>query len=471
MFVKQIYTDCLAEAAYYIESNSQAVVIDPIRDIDSIVSLAAERKATITHIFETHFHADFISGHIELADALGATIVFGPTAETNYKIHNAVDGEQFKIGDLTLTALHTPGHTLESTCYLLKDETGKDVAVFTGDTVFVGDVGRPDLAVKSDLSAEQLAEMLYNSIETKIKPLADDVVIYPGHGAGSACGKNMGTERSTTVADQKKLNYAFLARNKNEFVRLVLDGQSEPPQYFSSDVLLNKTGYALLNFLLEKSYVPVSANEVKKAQENGVMLLDVRSTGEFSEGHINGAISLATNGQFATWFGTLFPLSEPVILICNTAEDAKNAIIRLARVGFENVQGFYAADADQLLADGFNVETLQSIEASQLTEEMTILDVRNAPEFDVKRVQDAITIPLAEIETRSDELDMSKTYYVHCKSGYRSVIASSILQRQGFKNLVNVLGGFTAIENENRHSFEEGACPMELKKRQTMKVD
>lgn len=462
MFIQQLYTDCLAEAAYYIESNGEAAVIDPIRDIDSVLALAKERGATIKYIFETHFHADFVSGHLDLASETGATVVFGPSAKTEYAIHEATDGEEFAIGDVRISALHTPGHTLESTCYLLSDKDGIPHAVFTGDTVFVGDVGRPDLAVKSDLTSAQLAEMLYDSIETKIKPLADNVLIYPGHGAGSACGKNMSDEKFSTVGAQKKANYALKAKDKADFVHMVLDGQSQPPKYFPTDVLLNKTGYTALSMVIKNSMKKLSIAAAEAAQKDGALLLDIRSTSEFCEGHVPKSVSIAPDGQFASWFGSLFSFDQPAILIGGDKAAAKEAVIRLARVGFENVQGFVENGAAAYADAGGALARISCVNADS-AKDYNILDIRNVGEHDSRRVDGSLNIPLAELEARLDELAADKTYALHCATGYRSVIASSILMRAGKTNFVNVLGGFEAMESQSELCFADGICPSKLR--------
>ena len=340
MYIQQLYTGCLSEAAYYIESNGEAAIVDPLRDIDAYLQLAAERKASIKYIFETHFHADFVSGHIDLAKATGATIIYGPGTETKFKVHVANDGEVFKIGELSVVALHTPGHTLESTCYLLKDGSGKDHCVFTGDTLFVGDVGRPDLAQKGAvLTMEDLAGMMYESLQTKIIPLADDVIVYPAHGPGSSCGKNLGPNTFSTIGEEKKTNYALQAQNKEEFIKSVTDGLAAPPNYFPINARINKEGYDSLETVLEKGLKKLSVAEVKKAMAEDVILLDTRHANIFSQGFVPGSIFIGLEGRFAEWAGSLLSFTQPIILLTEEGKE-KETLIRLARVGFSNVIGY-----------------------------------------------------------------------------------------------------------------------------------
>lgn len=337
MFIKQLYTGCLSEAAYYIEDHGQAAIVDPLRDIDAYLQLATERKATIKYIFETHFHADFVSGHIDLAKATGATIVYGPNTETNFDVHAAKDGEKFQLGKITVEVLHTPGHTLESSCYLLKDENKKDHCVFTGDTLFVGDVGRPDLAQKGEeLTIEDLAGMLYESLQKKIIPLADDVIVYPAHGPGSACGKNLGPYTCSTIGEEKKTNYALKAKNKKDFIKVVTEGLAAPPQYFPVNAKINKEGYESLDDVLEKSLKPLSIEQVKKAMADEILILDTRNEEVFTNGFIPGSVSIGLEGRFAEWAGSLLSFNQPMIIVSEVDKE-KEAIIRLARVGFSNV--------------------------------------------------------------------------------------------------------------------------------------
>ncbi len=340
MFIKQLYTGCISEAAYYIESKGEAAIIDPLRDIDVYLDLANERKAKIKYIFETHFHADFVSGHVDLGKVTDAPIVYGPETVTKFPAHIAKDGEIFKIGDLTIEVLHTPGHTLESTCYLLKDETGKDHCIFTGDTLFVGDVGRPDLAQKDDeITTEDLAGMLYDSLQTKIIPLADDVIVYPAHGPGSSCGKNLGPDTDSTIGVEKQFNYALKAANREEFIKVVTDGIPPPPQYFPINAKINKEGYDSIDDVLEQGMKNLSVDEFKKLMTDETVILDTRNSEEFTQGFIPGSVSIGLNGRFAEWAGSLLPFDSPLLLISEPGKE-KESIIRLARVGLDKVQGY-----------------------------------------------------------------------------------------------------------------------------------
>ncbi|MGZ3952255.1 MAG: MBL fold metallo-hydrolase, partial [Flavisolibacter sp.] len=340
MFIQQLYTGCLSEAAYYIEDNGEAAIVDPLRDIEVYLDLAAERKATIKYIFETHFHADFVSGHIDLAKATNATIVYGPNTVTNFDVYVAKDGEQFRLGNIAIEVLHTPGHTLESSCYLLKDESGKDFCVFTGDTLFVGDVGRPDLAQKGeDLTMEDLAGLMYESLRGKIFPLADDVIVYPAHGPGSSCGKNLGPYTYSTIGEEKHTNYALKAGNKKDFIRVVTEGLAAPPQYFPINAKINREGYDSLDKVLEHGLKPLSIEEVKKAIENEELILDTRSEESFTNGFIPTSIFIGLEGRFAEWAGSLLPFDQPMIIVTEVGKE-REAIVRLARVGFSNVKGY-----------------------------------------------------------------------------------------------------------------------------------
>ncbi len=463
MFVKQLYTSCLSEAAYYIESNGEAAIIDPLRDIDSYLQLAAERNATIKYIFETHFHADFVSGHIDLANATGATIIYGPATETNFPVHVAKDGEKFKIGGLTIITLHTPGHTLESACYLLKDEQGKDHCVFTGDTLFVGDVGRPDLAQKGeDLTMEDLAGMMYDSLQSKIVPLADDVIVYPAHGPGSACGKNLGPNTFSTIGEEKKNNYALQAQDKNQFIKSVTSGISAPPNYFPINAQINKEGYDSLDSVLKKGLQPLSIEEVKRANANDSLILDTRNAAVFTQGFIPGSIFVGLEGRFAEWAGSLLPFTQPIVLVTEEGKE-KETLIRLARVGFSKVAGYVKGGFEAWQAAGEATDMLIDIEADELAmdihfdPQLIVLDVRKHTEFGDGHVKDAINIPLDEMTDPAimANLEDDHNIYVHCASGYRSVIAASLLKRQGIHNLRNVVGGWAKIKEQEKIPTEK----------------
>jgi hydroxyacylglutathione hydrolase len=463
MFIKQLYTGCISEAAYYIESNGEAAIVDPLRDIDAYLQLASERKSRIKYIFETHFHADFVSGHIDLSHATGATIIFGPKTETKFDVHVAKDGETFNIGDISIEVLHTPGHTLESTCYLLKDENNKDHCVFTGDTVFVGDVGRPDLAQKgANLTMQDLAGMMYESLQNKIMPLADHVIVYPAHGPGSACGKNLGPNTYSTIGEEKQNNYAFKAQTKQEFVSSVTEGLAAPPQYFPINAQINKEGYESLNHLLEQGLKPVSIREVKEAIQNEVIIIDTRPADVFTQGFIPGSIFIGLEGRFAEWAGSLLPFTEEMILVTETGKE-KEAIVRLARVGFNKVKGFVEGGFEAWKAAGEEIDMIIDVEADELAmdlpfdEKIVVLDVRKPAEFADGHVKDAMSLPLDEMinPLHLAEFEEDQNIYVHCAGGYRSVIASSILKRQGIHNIRNIIGGWGKIKEQSRIQVEK----------------
>lgn len=464
MFIKQLYTGCLSEAAYYIESNGEAAVIDPLRDIDVYLQVASERKAAIKYIFETHFHADFVSGHIDLSKATGASIVYGPDTHTAFPVHVAKDGEQFTIGNLTVTVLHTPGHTLESACYLLKNEQGKDYCLFTGDTLFVGDVGRPDLAQKgADLTMSDLAGILYDSIQKKILPLADDLIIYPAHGPGSACGKSLGAETSSTLGEEKKTNYALKASSREEFIKAVTEGLVAPPEYFSINAQINKEGYEDLNEVLEKGLKPLSIEEVKKKLEEGnVILLDTRQPEEFTQGFIPGFINIGLDGRFAEWAGSMLSFDKPIVFVTDEDKE-KETIIRLARVGLSNVIGHVAGGFHAWLKSGEEIDMIINIEADELAmdipfdDNLLILDVRKPAEFAEGHVKDALNIPLNELNNplNMSAIEDEHNVYVHCAGGYRSVIAASLLKRQGIHNIRNVVGGWESIKEQGKIKTEK----------------
>ncbi|MEZ4856711.1 MAG: MBL fold metallo-hydrolase [Gelidibacter sp.] len=468
MKIEQIYTGCLAQGAYYIESEGEVAIIDPLREIQPYIEKAKAENAKIKYIFETHFHADFVSGHVDLANKTGATIVYGPGAETSYKIHSAKDNELFKLGNVSIKALHTPGHTLESTTYLLIDEHGKNHAIFSGDTLFLGDVGRPDLAIKSDLTKEDLAGMLYDSLRTKIMTLADDVIVYPAHGAGSACGKNLSKETVGSIGDQKKTNYALRAdMSKDEFVKEVLDGMPPPPQYFAKNAMLNKTGYDAFETVLKTGNVPLSVADFESiANHKEALVLDVRPHDEFVKGFIPNSIFIGLNGQFAPWVGALITdLKQPIILVVPEGK-SEEAVTRLSRVGYDNTLGYLQGGMDAWKGAGKEVDTLESISADEfanrvISGEINILDVRKDGEYSASHLENAQHFALDFINNNMNQLDKNKTYHIHCAGGYRSVIAASILKARGFNHLVDVAGGFGAIKKTNL-PLTDFVCPSTL---------
>ena len=456
MFIKQLYTGCLSEAAYYIESNGEAAIVDPLRDIDAYLTLATERNAAIKYIFETHFHADFVSGHIDLSKATGATIVYGPNTQTSFKVTVAADSDCFQLGALTIKALHTPGHTLESTCYLLQDESGADYCIFTGDTLFVGDVGRPDLAQKGDeLTMQDLAGMLYESLQTKILPLADNVVVYPAHGAGSACGKNLGPETHSTIGVEKKTNYALKAADKNAFIKAVTEGLQAPPSYFPINAEINKQGYDSIHTVMENGLKPLSVNDVKGALEQGTVLVDTRPAAQFAEGFVPGSIFIGLEGRFAEWAGSLLPFEQPIVLITEKGAE-EETIVRLARVGFSKMAGYLEGGFEAWKKSGEEMDLVIEVEADELAmdlpfdENLLVLDVRRPAEYADGHVKDARNIPLNELTDPATMADIEEeqNVYVHCAGGYRSMIAVSLLKRQGIHNLRNVAGGWARIQEQ-----------------------
>ncbi|MBX3102095.1 MAG: MBL fold metallo-hydrolase [Bacteroidetes bacterium] len=461
MYIEQLYTGCLAEAAYYIESNGEAAIIDPLRETAPYLELAAKRGARIRYIFETHFHADFVSGHIDLANKTGAQIVFGPTAAPGYEALIATDGQEFTIGALTLKVLHTPGHTLESSCYLLRDEAGKDHCVFTGDTLFIGDAGRPDLAAKSSLTQEDLAGLLYDSLHAKILPLADEVIIYPGHGAGSQCGKNLSKETFDTLGNQKKTNYALQAASKAAFVQELTTGLMAPPAYFPENVRLNKLGYESIDEVMSRNAQALNPQAFQLEVEGGAWILDTRHPDLFEKGYVPGSINVGLNGQYAVWVGTVIPFGKRLVLVPEPGKE-EESILRLARVGYDNVAG-YLSSLEAWKAAGLPVETVTSIGAEGIRAEMdkgaVVVDVRNPGEFQQSHIAQAMNIPLADLTKRLPELKPDTRYVIHCAGGYRSMIAASILKDKGYANFVNVAGGFGKIREQQDLEFADGLCP------------
>ena len=458
MFIKQLYTGCISEAAYYIESNGEAAIIDPLRDIDVYLDLANERRAKVKYIFETHFHADFVSGHIDLSKATDAPIVYGPETVTKFPAHIAKDGEKFKIGELTIEALHTPGHTLESTCYLLKDEKGKDHCVFTGDTLFVGDVGRPDLAQKGeDITTNDLAGMLYDSLQSKIVPLADDVIVYPAHGPGSSCGKNLGPDTDSTIGEEKQFNYALKAASREEFIKVVTDGIPPPPLYFPINAKINKEGYDSLDEVLEQGMKALSVEEFKKLITDDTVILDTRNSAEFTLGFVPGSVSIGLNGRFAEWAGSLLPFDAPLLLVSDPGKE-KESIIRLARVGLDKVQGYLEGGYQAWKNSGEQTDLIIDVEPDELMmdipfdKNLVVVDVRKPVEFAEGHLPDSINIPLNEMTDPASMANIEERHnlYVHCASGYRSIIAASLLKRQGIHNLRNIAGGWGKIKEQEK---------------------
>ncbi|NRA47737.1 MAG: MBL fold metallo-hydrolase [Phaeodactylibacter sp.] len=451
MKVEQIYTGCLAEAAYYIESNGEAVIIDPLRETEPYIERAEADGARIKYVLETHFHADFVSGHLDLANKTGATIVYGPTAQPNFEAHIATDGEVLKLGAVSIKVLHTPGHTMESSTYLLFDEEGKEFAVFTGDTLFLGDVGRPDLAVKTDLTREDLAGHLFDSLHNKIMPLSDDVIVYPGHGAGSACGKKMSAETWGYLGDQKKTNYALQPMTREAFVKEVTDGLVAPPQYFPKNAVMNKMGYDSIDDILGKGLNPLTIRAFKAAwAEEEALVIDTRHQDEFVKGFIPGAIFIGIDDNFAMWVGALITdLQVPILFVADEGRE-KEIVTRLARVGYDNPIGYLEGGYDAWKDAGEEVDTLEDITAGALArlmdkEQLSVLDVRKASEYDAQHIVAAQNFPLDFINANMSEVSRDKRYFIHCAGGYRSVIAASILKSRGYHNLVNIKGGFKAL--------------------------
>jgi len=459
MYIEQLYTNCLSEAAYYIESNGEAAIIDPLRDIEEYLSMAEKRNAKIKYIFETHFHADFVSGHLDLGTATGAPIIYGPQTQTSFPVYVAKDGEEFKLGDITIKVLHTPGHTLESSCYLLKDETGKDYAVFTGDTLFVGDVGRPDLSQKGEtLTTEDLAGIMYDSLQTKILTLSDDVIVYPAHGAGSSCGKSLGEQTFSTIGEQKQTNYALQALSKEEFIKAVTEGLSEPPQYFPLNAKINKEGYESLDAILRKALKPLTVQQTKALlNDNNIVLLDTRKAEEFTEGFIPGSLFIGLEGPYAEWAGSLLPFDKTLLIVSDKGKE-KESVVRLARVGFSRFAGYLEGGFKAWKSAGESVDMIINIEADELAmdipfdDKLLVIDVRREAEFADGHIKDAVNIPLTNLAdpVSMANLEDDQNIYVHCQGGYRSIIASSLIKKQGIHNLYNVLGGWDKIKEQKK---------------------
>lgn len=471
MKIEQIYTGCLAQGAYYIESDGEAVVIDPLREVEPYITKAERSKAKIKYVFETHFHADFVSGHLDLSKKTGATIVYGPNATTNFVAHIAKDGEEFKVGKLTFKVLHTPGHTMESTCYLLKDETGKDVALFSGDTLFIGDVGRPDLAQKAaHMTQEELAATLFDSLRNKVIPLNDDIIVYPAHGAGSACGKNMSKETSDTLGHQKMANYALRATmTKEEFVKEVTTGLLPPPAYFPLNVMLNKQGYESIDEVMKRGNIALSPDAFETAaNETGALILDTRDAQTFAKGFIPNSINIGIDGSFAPWVGAMIPDIKQQILIVDEPGREEEVITRLARVGYDYTIGYLQGGIEAWKKAGKEMDEIKSINADELAEimkkdkEVNVLDVRKPGEYQSEHIDKAENAPLDFINDSMLKADKNKTYYVHCAGGYRSMIFASVLRARGYDKLIDVKGGFNAIKENGKIELTEYVCPSTL---------
>ncbi len=469
MKIEQIYTGCLAQGAYYIESNGEVAIIDPLREVTPYIKRAERDGATIKYIFETHFHADFVSGHITLSKHTKAPIVYGPTAKPAFDAIVAEDGQVFPLGNISITALHTPGHTLESTTFLLKDENGKDHAIFTGDTLFLGDVGRPDLAQKAaKMTQEELAGLLYNSLRTKIMPLADDVIVYPAHGAGSACGKNLSKNTVGTLGEQKKTNYALRTNmTKNEFIKEVTDGLLPPPQYFPLNVKMNKEGYDDINDVIQRGTKPLAPKAFEAAANTtGAVILDVRSEKDFIKGHIPRSIFIGIDGGFAPWVGALIAdVKQPILLVTPDGRE-EETIIRLSRVGFDNTIGYLNGGFEAWKKSGLEYDTISSITADGLktkieSENVPVFDVRKEGEYQSEHVKGSIHTPLDYLNDHLDAFPENETFYIHCAGGYRSAIAASILKSRGIHNLVDVTDGFAAIK-EAGIPVTDYVCPTSL---------
>ena len=467
MKIEQIYTGCLAQGTYYIESDGEAVVIDPLREVESYIQKAKEDGAKIKYVFETHFHADFVSGHIDLAKKSGALIVYGPTAKPSFEAHIAKDGEEFTLGKVRFRLLHTPGHTMESSCYLLIDENGKEVALFSGDTLFIGDVGRPDLAQKAaHLTKEELAGILFDSLRNKIMPLPGDVIVYPAHGAGSACGKSMSKETSDTLEKQKKTNYALrVDMSKAEFIHEVTEGLTTPPAYFPLNVMLNKQGYESIDQVLKRGNHALTPEAFEAiANETGALILDTRDARSFARGFIPNSINIGIEGNFAPWVGELIPDIKQQILVVADEGKEEEVITRLARVGYDYTVGYLKGGFQSWYRSGREIDKISSVSADQFADlvskqDLSIFDVRKKAEYDAEHIEGAKNLPLDEINQRANEIDKNKTQFIHCASGYRSMIFASILKARGFDNLVDIQGGLKAIKDSGKVPVTDYTCP------------
>lgn len=472
MIIEQIYTGCLAQGAYYIESNGEAAIIDPLREVSPYLKRAEKSGAKIKYVLETHFHADFVSGHLDLAKESGAKIVYGPNAKPDFDFYAAKDGEVLPLGGAKFKVLHTPGHTMESTCFLLSNEEGKETALFSGDTLFIGDVGRPDLAQKlvSELTSEMLAGYLFDSLRNKIMPLSDDITIYPAHGAGSACGKNMSKETTDLLGNQKKNNYALRAdMSKDEFIKEVTDGLLPPPAYFPKNVMMNIHGYDSLDKVMERGMHSLNPDAFEQlANETGAVILDTRDPQVFVKGFIPNSINIGIDGNFAPWVGTLIPDIKQAILLVTDEGRNEEVLTRLSRVGFDGAVGYLEGGFTAWKNAGKETDEIKSVSAEKLAEiskaaEVSILDVRKANEFLSEHVEEAINLPLDYINENFNSIDKNKTYFVHCAGGYRSVIFNSIMRSRGYDKLIDVAGGFKAIKENGNIPTTTFVCPSTLK--------
>jgi glyoxylase-like metal-dependent hydrolase (beta-lactamase superfamily II) len=472
MQVEQIYTGCLAQGAYYIESNGEVAIIDPLREVEPYIKMAQERNAKIKYVFETHFHADFVSGHIDLANKTGATIVYGPTTmKTGFDFVSAKDGQEFKLGKSTIKLIHTPGHTMESSCYLLTDENGKATSLFSGDTLFIGDVGRPDLAQKviAELTQEKLAGYLFDSLRKKIMLLNDDIIVYPGHGAGSACGKMMSDETTDTLGHQKKTNYALRAdMTKEEFIDAILTGLTPPPGYFPQNVMLNIQGYESVDTVVKKGTTPLDVKAFEKALEKtSAIVIDTRDAQVLAKGFIPKSYNIGIDGSFANWAGTtIINLKQPILIVVDKGREKETAT-RLARIGFDNTLGYLKGGIEAWMEAGGEIDTITSISAKDLATRMkkgnvNIVDVRRASEYNSEHIKNAINAPLDYLKDSEYKIDKNKTYYVHCRSGYRSMVFTSILRAKGYKHLVDIKGGIEAIKKNGQFQISEYVAPTTL---------
>ena len=464
MIVEQIYTKCLSQGSYYIESEGEAAVIDPLREIDSYIERASKRKAKIKYVFETHFHADFVSGHISLANKTGAQIIYGPGGETSYDSYEAKDGEIFRLGNLSILTMHTPGHSMESTSFLLRDSEGKDHALFSGDTLFLGDVGRPDLANKrANMTKEELAERMYESLHNKILPLSDDIIVYPGHGAGSACGKNMMKETVDTLGNQKKINYALQPMSKEKFITALTDGLLPPPIYFPFNVMMNKEGYDDIADVIMRSMKALSPEEFESiAMEKNAVVLDVRHQSNFIAGHIPDSLFIGIDGSFAPWVGAIIgDVNKPILIVAPKGRE-EETVIRLARVGFDNVLGYLKGGIEDWKATGRVVSKLKSVSASELEQKIAegaqVFDVRKPGEYKAEHIEKVPNTPLDYLDKHIGEFPVDQDFYLHCAGGYRSVIAASILKARGFHKVMDVAGGYGAIKKTGINRTEVVSC-------------
>ena len=468
MKIEQIYTGCLSEAAYYIKSNGEAVVIDPLRETEPYLIRAKNDGVKIKYVFLTHFHADFVSGHVDLANKTGATIVFGPNAKADFDFHSAKDLEKFSIGNITIQLIHTPGHTMESSTYLLLNEDGKEHCIFTGDTLFIGDVGRPDLAVKTDLTEKDLAGFLFDSLRNKIMPLPDHITVYPAHGAGSACGKNMSKETFDTLGNQKMVNYALRQdMTKNDFITEVTSGISAPPQYFPKNVLMNQSKNTSIDDVLNQGTKALSIEEFQKLMKmEDVLLIDCRTKTDFVKEHIPGSLFFGLDGSFAPWIGTLInDIHQKIILICPEGKETE-AVTRLARTGYDNSLGYLKGGITIWKSNGLETSSIKSIQPKDLENELkniSLVDVRKPNEYDAESVRGAVNLPLDFIHKNIEKYSSNKRYYIHCQSGYRSVIASSILKANGVNDVVDVAGGFKLIKESTELEIADFNCPSKSK--------